>query len=41
MKSKVRIGFRSKTQMPLLLIWREYYNDDGKVEYAKVIFVIY
>jgi hypothetical protein len=33
----VRWGFKSKTQLPLFMIWREY-RYWGRVEFATVIF---
>ena len=39
-RSRLRIGFASKNQMPLIMIWREYYKR-GKVDYAEVLFSAY
>lgn len=36
--SKIRFAFKSKNQLPLFMIWREYYNNFGEVEFAKIIF---
>ena len=30
------IGFRSKYQLPLLMIWEEWWNDKHEVEYAEI-----
>lgn len=38
MKSKIRFGFKSKTQLPIFLVWREEYDMFGDVEYAVVLF---
>ena len=35
--TKLRIGFRGKSQEPLVLIWREYW-EDGEVVFARVLF---
>ena len=40
MKTKITFGFKSKTQMPLFMVIKEYYDDDGNIEYAKVLFEI-
>lgn len=41
-KTKIRISFRSKNQIPLLLIIREYYNKrTNEITYAEVLFEIY
>ncbi len=37
-KSKIRFGFKGKNQLPLFMIWREFYDEFGDVEFAKVIF---
>ena len=37
MKTKIRIGFKSKNQLPYLMIIKEYYLD-GRVEHASVIY---
>ncbi|MDR7856038.1 hypothetical protein [Tissierella sp.] len=38
MKTKIRFGFKGKYQLPLFMIWREYQDEDGEVEFAEVIF---
>ncbi len=35
--TKVRWGFKSKTQLPLFMVWREY-RVAGEVQYATVMF---
>lgn len=35
--TRVRWGFKSKNQMPLFMVWREYWCD-GEVVNARVIF---
>jgi hypothetical protein len=40
MKTKITFGFKSKTQMPLFMVIKEYYDDDGNIEFAKVLFRI-
>ncbi len=39
MESKVRFGFKSKSQLPLFMIWREWW-EDGEVVFAEVIFLL-
>jgi hypothetical protein len=34
----LRCGFRSKNQLPLFMMWREYYDDSYNVIYARVLF---
>lgn len=36
---KYRFGFRGKKQLPLFMVWKEYWVD-GKVEFAKVLFMM-
>ncbi len=38
--TKLRFGFRSKRQLPLFMVWREYFDDNGEVEFASVEFII-
>lgn len=38
-KTKIRFGFKSKTQSPLFMVWREYI-ENGEVTFAKVLFQI-
>lgn len=40
MKTRITFGFKSKTQMPLFMVIKEYYDDDGNIEFAKVLFQI-
>lgn len=40
MKTKITFGFKSKTQTPLFMIIKEYYDDDGNIEFAKILFQI-
>ncbi len=37
MKTKIRISFKSKNQLPYLMITKEYFLN-GKVEHAEVIY---
>lgn len=37
-QTKLRIGFRGKRQLPLLMIWREIRDECGRVTFAYVIF---
>lgn len=37
--TKIRIGFRSDTQAPLFMVWKEYY-EESEVVFAKVLFKI-
>lgn len=38
-KTRIRIGFKSKTQAPLFMIWKEFI-ENGEVVFAKVLFQI-
>ena len=40
MKTRITFSFKSKKQMPLFMVIKEYYDDDGNIEYAKVLFQI-
>ncbi|AYP68183.1 hypothetical protein PQE75_gp051 [Bacillus phage vB_BcoS-136] len=40
MKTKIRFGFKSKTQLPLFMVWREHLDNNNEVEFAEVIFKI-
>lgn len=40
MKTRIRFGFRSKNQLPLFMLWREYLDDGGEVYYASILFQI-
>lgn len=35
---KTRWGFKSKKQLPLFMVWREFYDASGDVEHASVLF---
>lgn len=37
-KTKTRFGFKSKSQLPLFMIWREWLDNDGEVYDGKVLF---
>jgi len=37
--SKICIGFRGQQQTPLVMVWKEYY-DNNDIVYAEVIFSI-
>lgn len=37
--TRIRVGFRSKRQLPLFMIWREDW-EDGDVVFAQVLFLI-
>lgn len=37
-KTRLRIGFKGKRQMPLFMIWREYFDPSGEMYYAEVVF---
>lgn len=40
-KTKIRISFRSKNQIPLLMIIREYYNKrTNEIIFAEILFEI-
>lgn len=39
-KSRLRVGFIGKYQVPLFMLIREYYINDGTVTYATPIFTI-
>lgn len=38
MKTKIRFGFKSKNQLPLFMIWKEYI-ENNEVVHAEVIFM--
>lgn len=38
--TKIKIGFKSKHQAPLLMVIKEYYNN-GDINFAKVLFAIW
>ena len=40
MKTRITFSFRSKNQIPLFMVIKEYYDDDGNIEFAKVLFEI-
>lgn len=40
MKTRIRFGFKGKNQLPLFMIIKEYYDDNGDIEFAKVLFQI-
>ena len=40
MKTRISFGFKSKRQLPLFMVIKEYYDKDGNIEYAKVLFEI-
>lgn len=40
MKTRITFSFKSKKQMPLFMVIKEYYDDDGNIEFAKVLFEI-
>ena len=40
MKTRITFSFKSKNQMPLFLVTKEYYDDGGNIEFAKVLFKI-
>ena len=40
MKTRIIFGFKSKRQMPLFMVIKEYYDDNGNIEFAKVLFEI-
>lgn len=37
MKTRIRFSFKSKTQIPLFMVIKEYYDDNGNIEMAKVL----
>lgn len=37
--TKIRFGFKGKNQIPLFMIWREYWSC-GQVVYADVIYIL-
>ena len=40
MKTRIIFSFKSKRQMPLFMVIKEYYDDNGDIEFAKVLFEI-
>jgi len=39
MKTKIRIGFKNKNQLPLFMVWKEYYENNEMI-FAKTLFMI-
>lgn len=39
MKTKIKFGFKSKTQMPLFMVWKEYL-ENNEVIHAEIKFKI-
>jgi hypothetical protein len=37
MTEKIRFGFKGKDQLPLFMVWKEYW-EGGEVVFAKVLF---
>lgn len=40
MKTRIKFGFKSKKQMSLFMIFKEYYDDNGNIEFAEILFEI-
>lgn len=40
MKTRITFGFKSKNQPPLFMVIKEYYDDNGNIEFAEVLFEI-
>lgn len=40
MKTRIRFSFKGKNQLPLFMVIKEYYDDNGDLEFAKVLFEI-
>ena len=38
---KYRFGFKGRHQLPLFMVWREYLDDTGNVEYAAPVFTLW
>lgn len=38
MKKKIRFGFKSKNQLPLLMVWLEFRDKNDEVVFAESIF---
>lgn len=36
--TQIRCGFRSKKQLNLFVVWKEFYNEFNEVEFACIIF---
>jgi hypothetical protein len=34
---RYRLGFRSKNQLPLILFWVEYYDNNFEVDFARIL----
>lgn len=39
-KTGITFSFRSKYQIPLFMVIKEYYDENGEVEFAEVLFEI-
>lgn len=39
-KTGIIFGFRGKNQLPLFMIIKEYFDENGEVDFAKVLFEI-
>lgn len=40
LKTKITFSFRGKNQLPLFMVIKEYYNAQGELDFAKVLFEI-
>lgn len=40
MKTRIKFSFKGKNQLPLFMVIKEYYDDNGDLEFAKVLFQI-
>ena len=40
MKTRIRFSFKSKNQLPLFMVIKEYYDGNGDIEFAEVLFQI-
>lgn len=40
MKTKFKIGFRNKNQLPLFMIWKEFLNENNETIHAEIVFQV-
>lgn len=40
MKTRITFSFKGKKQIPLFMVIKEYYDDNGNIDFAKVLFQI-
>ena len=40
MKTKIAFSFKGRNQLPLFMVIKEYYDDNGDIEFAEILFQI-